>query len=560
MATKSRPQLRDAVELTVPALEAELFPSLGGFVCRFIEQHLVHGPGDVRGHPAELRPELRSFVWRAYEVFPPGHPHEGRRRFKRAVLSRRKGTAKTELLAWLAITELDPEGPVRFREWLKVNDRKGRSDDLTRLALEAGYQHGEVIPLGRAVRDPYIPLVATTEEQSDDLAFAAARDILELCELGMSYDVGLERITHRVEPGTLKSLAAAPTAREGARTSFQGFDETHLFVAPRLKNAHATMLRNIPKRKGADGWSLETTTMYDPGELSIAQSAHEYALDVAEGRVKDHALLFDHRQAALVHDLSRRRELIRAIEEASGDALSFADVPAIANEYLDPTKDRQAFRRYWLNQRVKGASRWIAPEVVDGLIAPRRRARAGAPIVLAFDGSYSRDSTALVSATIAERPHVEVVQAWERPLSDPGWRAPRNEVLEKVHETLELFDVREFAPDPFGWHREIEDLELELGETVVVFPTNRPALMGPAATTFLEDAKDGLFTIDGTDVLRRHLGNCVTVTRSGFALPTKSSADSPDKIDAAIGAIVAYARAKYHAAHPPATRLPWTAV
>jgi len=258
-STKSRPQLRDAVELSVPALEAELFPSLGGFVCRFIEEHLVHGPGDVRGHPAELRPELRSFVWRAYECFPPGHPHEGRRRFKRAVLSRRKGTAKTELLAWLAITELDPEGPVRFREWFKVNDRKGRSDAVTRAALEAGYEHGEVIPLGRAVRDPYIPLVATTEEQSDDLAFAAARDILELCELGMNYDIGLERITHRVEPGTLKSLAAAPTAREGARTSFQGFDETHLFVAPRLKTAHATFRSGSRPIRGASRRRLCTT-------------------------------------------------------------------------------------------------------------------------------------------------------------------------------------------------------------------------------------------------------------------------------------------------------------
>lgn len=554
-------QLRDAVELVVPRLdEAALFPSLGGFVCAFIEGHLVHGPGDVRGHPAELTVEFRRFVWRAYELYPPGHPHEGRRRIKRAALSRRKGYAKTELLAWLAITELDPDGPVRFAEWFKVNDRKGKSDELTRRVLEAGYQHGDVIPLGRPVRDPYIPLVATTEEQSDDLAFAAARDILELCPLGMNYDVGLERITHRSAPGVLKSLAAAPTAREGARTSFQGFDETHLFVSPRLKGAHQTMLRNMPKRFEADPWALEVTTMYEPGELSVAESTHSYALDVAEGRIKDAALLFDHRQAALVHDLSRRRELIRAIEEASGDALDFADVPAIANEYLDPTKDRQAFRRYWLNQRVKGSSRWIAPEIVDELVHPRRRARAGAAVVLAFDGSYNRDSTALVLATIAERPHVELVAAWERPLSDAGWRVSRAAVLEKIDETLERYDVREFAPDPFGWHREIEELEERLGDTVVIFPTNKPALMGPAATTFLEDAKDGLFSIDGTEVLRRHLGNCIGVTRAGYVVPTKSSTDSPDKIDGAIAAVVAYSRAKFHALHPPTRRLPWTAV
>jgi phage terminase large subunit-like protein len=184
--------------------------------------------------------------------------------------------------------------------------------------------------------------------------------------------------------------------------------------------------------------------------------------------------------------------------------------------------------------------------------------------VLAFDGSYNRDSTALVFCSIAPRPHIEVVAAWERPRSDAGWRTPRDEVLSVIHDTMDRLDVVEFAPDPFGWTHEIEELEQRYGEVVVPFPTNNKSLMAPASSVFLEGAKDRAFTIDGTEILLRHLGNAVAkphrIGTEEYALPVKASADSPDKIDVAIGAVVAYARARYHALHPPKPRLRFTAV
>src|SRR3990167_4520687 len=99
--------------LMVPATDAEPWPTLGPQVCQFIEQNLVFGPGDLRGEPARLDAEKRAFVWRLYEVYPQGHEFAGRRRFKRVAISLRKGTAKTELAAWIAACELHHEGPVR---------------------------------------------------------------------------------------------------------------------------------------------------------------------------------------------------------------------------------------------------------------------------------------------------------------------------------------------------------------------------------------------------------------------------------------------------------------
>lgn len=520
--------------LVVPDYDpADLWPSLGGQVCAFIEEQLVHGPGDVLGEPVVLSDEARLIVWRLYEVFPPGHPRAGRRRFKRAALSFLKGWMKTELAAMLAICELDPEGPVRCDGFDANGD-----------------------PVGRGIRDPFIPMVATTEEQSDDLAFGAARKILENCDLGNRYDVGVEQITPRDAHGKMASYATAPLARDGARTTFQHFDETHGLVRESQRQGHATMLRNIGKRKAADGWSLETTTMYSPGDDSVAQRTHDYALDVARGLVKDPTLYFHHRQASLAWDLGSRPQLRKALLEAAGEAAAYIDIDGILGAYFDPTTDRNDWRRYYLNQRMKSGARWLAPEAYERLQQPRRRPRPGQDrrVVLFFDGSTSRDSTGLVGCTVEARPHVFVVAAWEKPRSagHGEWRVPRLEVESEIEQALGDFDVVELAVDPPGWHREIEEWEHRWGDTVVRFETNQPSRMGPAADQFFQAVKDGEVSFDASEPLMRHLGNCHKTVRRGYTVPVKASADSPDKIDLAIGAVGSHHRALWHAAQPAA--------
>lgn len=142
--------------LFVPDLDEEPWPTLGGEVCDFIESVAVYGPGSLQGLPYEIDPEFRAFLYRAFELFPRGHPWEGRRRFKRVGLSVRKGLAKTEKQAAIALAELHPEGPTRFDGW----DASGN-------------------PVGRPVRAPYIPMLAVTAEQVEELAFGALRYMVE---------------------------------------------------------------------------------------------------------------------------------------------------------------------------------------------------------------------------------------------------------------------------------------------------------------------------------------------------------------------------------------------
>src|SRR3990167_7301978 len=104
--------------LTVPQ-DSALFPTLGPGICAWIEAELCFGPGDLRSQPAVIDDEKRALIYRMYEVFPQGHPQAGRRRFKRCALSMAKGTAKTEMAAWIAAGELHHRAPVRCIGWTK---------------------------------------------------------------------------------------------------------------------------------------------------------------------------------------------------------------------------------------------------------------------------------------------------------------------------------------------------------------------------------------------------------------------------------------------------------
>ena len=77
-----------------------LMNSLGYALVDWIEHHLVHGPGDIEGEPIALDDEFAAFICKAYRL-----DDQGKRSVRRAVLSRPKGRAKSELAAFLAIAE-----------------------------------------------------------------------------------------------------------------------------------------------------------------------------------------------------------------------------------------------------------------------------------------------------------------------------------------------------------------------------------------------------------------------------------------------------------------------
>lgn len=508
--------------LVVPGLEETGWPTLGGEVCRFIEEYLIHGPGDLRGQPARLDAEKRALIYRMYEVFPKGHREAGRRRFRRVAVSLRKGSAKTELAAWIAACELHPDGPVRCVGW--------KGDD----------------PVGGGVIDPYIPLVAYTEEQSEELAYGTLLAVLSEGPLAGDFDLGLSRIMRRGGAGKAVALAGAPGARDGARTTFQVFDETHRMVLLKQRQAHRTMLANLPKRRIADPWSLETTTAPAPGEGSVAESTMDYARLVADGIEADSKLFFFHRQASEKHDLETKEGLRAAIIEASGPTAEWSDVDGIADQWQDPTADRTFLERVWLNRPIRSSEQAFSADFWR-LLSKNQPVEPGRVITLGFDGARFRDSTALVGCDI-ERGHLFVLGLWEKPPAAEEWEVPIRDVKSAVDEAFSRWNVWRMYADPPFWESAVDEWAGKYGdEKVVAWWTNRLRPIGYAVRGFANAVTAGELSHDGDEALARHIGNATRKPLRALDDENKplwgiqkDRPDSPRKMDGAMAAILAW--------------------
>lgn len=510
--------------LIVPDDGDDLWPSLGPQVCAWIEEHLCFGPGDLRGEPARLDDDKRYLIWRLYEIYPEDHPQAGRRRFKRAGISLPKGTAKTELAAWIAAAELHPDAPVRCHGW----------------------SNGE--PIGGPVTDPYIPMIAYTEEQSDELAYGALKAILEESPMIRDdFDIGLERIMRKRGDGKAVSLSGSPNARDGARTTFQIADETHWWTLDKLKRAHQTMLANLPKRRLADAWALEVTTAYEPGAGSVAESTMERARAIAEGRAKDDGrFFFFHRQASDKHDLETEEGARAAVIEASGSAAEWRDIESIVDLWRDPTTDRKYWERVWCNRPVQTSRKAFDLDAFKGLARPQKVAD-GSTIVLGFDGAQFRDSTAIV-ATHVGTGYQWLVRCWEQPYGVSDWQVPAEEVDACLEEMFERYNVWRMYADPPYWESWIATWQGRYGDRrIIEWWTNRRKQMSAALKAYSNAIKEGALSHNGDKTLIRHIGNCHKhelpqrdEDDQPLWLIRKERHDSPHKIDAAMAAVLSW--------------------
>lgn len=513
--------------LIVPDLDDDPWPSLGGEVCDFIEDRCVFGPGSLKGQPARLDDEKRAAVWRAYEVYPKGHELAGRRRFRRVGLSWRKGTAKTEFAAWLAFVELHPEGPVRFDGW----DASGN-------------------PVGRPVADPYIPMVAFTEEQVEELAYGALYVVVtEGPDVDM-FDVGLDRILRLDDrgraDGKAEALAGSPNARDGARTTFQHFDEPHRMYLPKLVQSHETMLGNLPKRPLEDPWSLETTTAGQPGQGSIAEKTHGEAEQIAAGLIEDPELFYFHREAGPSHDLETLEGRIAAVIEATGPVGEYGpgQFRDIARQWDRNGADKSYLERVWLNRWVQSSAQAFNPERWAEL-ATADPIKPGSFVTLGFDGARFRDATGIVVTDIPSG--VQMLGGlWERPPDADQWEVDEVEVTATVAELMSTFDVWRMYADPPHWTETVGSWATTHPDRVMEWWTSRRRPMAAAVRAFSEAVDSGAVTHDGNDLLARHIAaagrrDTNLVDEDGAALYLLAKQHEDRKFDAAMAAVLSWA-------------------
>jgi hypothetical protein len=469
--------------LVVPPFDAEPWPTLGPLMRDFIEERCIFGPGSLKGEPAKLSPEKLAVLYRMYEVYPKGHAFAGRRRFKRVGISWRKGTAKTEFASWIAFAELHPEGPVRSDGF----DAKGN-------------------PVGVPVRDPYIPMVAFTQEQVEELAYGALYVVVTDGPDADLFDAGLDRII-RLDPrgradGRAVALAGSPNARDGARTTFQHFDEPHRMHLPLLLQAHETMMGNLPKRPLEDPWSLETTTAGQPGQGSVAEKTHREGIAIAEGEIADPDLFYFHREAGPGHDLETLEGRIEAISEATGAEGEYGpgQFRDIAKQWDRPGADKSYLERVWLNRWVRSASQAFDMKRCGELYRPGEAIPAGAFVTGGFDGARFRDATGIVVTDIATGLQ-ELWAGWERPLdlpSDAAWECPEAEVTAAVEDMFARFEVWQIYGDPPHWTETLGAWSAKYPDRVAEWWTNRIRPMAFAVRAYREAMDSSAVTFGGS--------------------------------------------------------------
>lgn len=461
--------------LVVPTLDDVPWPTLGPQVCDFLEERSIFGPGSLKGEPYQIDDEFRAQLYRAYEVYPRKHPWAGRRRFKRVVISVRKGLAKTEKLAQIAYVELHPEGPVR---------------------CDGFDAHGE--PVGRPVRDPYIPLLAVTVEQVEELAYGALYVIITESPDADLFDPTLERIVRLDEfgraDGKAVPLSNSPGARDGARTSFQGFDEPHRLYLPRAKEAHETMVANLEKRVLEDPWGAYVGTAGELGQQSIAEDLHEEAEKIARGEIEDPQMFCFYRWAGKNYDLADLEQRVEAVSEATGPIGEYGpgQFYSIAKQWDRPKADKRYLERVWLNRWVKSEAQAFDPGRWDQLRAPDPIS-PGSFITAGFDGARFRDSTGIVLTDIPTG-RQQLWATWERPVDAENWEVDEAEVTAAWEQINETFDLYITYGDPAHWTETYGSWAATWPDRFEEYWTHRVRVMAFAVRDYKEAMQSGAVT------------------------------------------------------------------
>ena len=515
--------------------------SLGWIAIWWIETFCVHGPGDVQGEPVALDEEFAAFILDSYAL-----DDTGRRLYDSAFISRAKGRSKSELAGF--ITLFEAMGPARFDGWAEGGETYERD------GFVYTYQPGE--PMGKLVTAPVIRCLATEEGQAgntyDNVYFNLTEGPLGN---GLPRDsAGLTRI-FLPGGGEIIPSTASNSSKDGGKETFVVFDETHLYTTRELKRMYDTVRRNLAKRKAAEPWSLETSTMYLPGEKSVAEETHDLAKLIREGKTKIQRLLFDHREADADIDLSDPEQVRAGIREAYGPFAEVMDVERILSEFYDPRNDPQDSRRYYFNQPTSSKDAWVSsPEWMA--CAANKEVAKGEEITLGFDGSRKRtrgvtDATALIGCRVSDG-HLFEIKVWEQPdgPAGEGWEVPITEVDYEVRQAFERFNVVGMFADPAKWESYIAQWEADFGKKLKVKSSqahpiewwmtgNRSYLVVRALEQFQNAVLDRELTHNGLALTRHVLNARRRIGRSGMSI-AKEHPESPNKIDAAIAAVLAY--------------------
>lgn len=418
------------------------------------------------------------------------------------------------------------DGRLRHRTALIGLPRKnGKSAWLSAIALEH-------LVLGPAGGEVYS--CAADREQAR-IVFGTAKRMVEMQpELSDFLKVYRDALYNPKTGTTYRALSAEAFTKEGLSPTLVAFDELHA-----QPNRELYDVMSLAMGARVEPMLIAITTagvrVDSSGRDSLCFTEYERGKRIAKGQLDDPSHFFAWWEPRGKTADWRSERTWRESNPGFDDIVAKEDFESAVKRTPEAefkTKRTNVWTETYDTWLPDGA--WA--KLGNGLTVPD-----GAEVTLGFDGSFNNDSTALVVVQVADKPHVDVVAAWEKPAeADPEWRVPVIDVEEAIRQACRRWQVREIVCDPYRWGRTYQILEAE-GLPIVEFPQS-PQRMVPATTRFFEAVVNGTLSHSGNRDLARHMDNAHLKTDARGSRLSKDK-NSNRKIDLAVAAVMAFARA-----------------
>jgi len=508
--------------------------TLGWGCIAWITDNLVHPNGPRKGKPFRLTESQVRFILWFYAV-----DEHGKWLHNRAVRRLAKGSGKSPFAAVLALLEL--LGPVRVESF---------DPDAP----------GGVI--GMPVGMPLVQVSATSERQTANTMRMVRAMSHKRTALAKKYrlDPG-KTFIETPEGGRLEQITSSASSAEGAEATFIVADETeHWTPNNGGKDLIDTLVQNAAKTGSR---VVETSNAWIPGIGSVAEESFDAWCLEQEGKTRGtQGILYDARVAppnTVMRDYLTDEEIeagFETLEDAGHvgltEALRFVygdcfwvDLVAILATILSPAYPVSRSRRFYLNQPNAQEDAWVTLQEWAALADPDKVVLEGEDIVLFFDGSKSRDATALVGCRMSDG-HVFTLGVWQ---PEAGRNVDADAVDSAVIRAFEMFNVVAFFADVREWESYTKTSWPDLFRDQLMLwavPHGKEPQpiawdmrthsfeFAEAAEMCLDEIQNAEFTHDGNWDTSRHVGNARRREYKGRISIRKESPDSPNKIDAAV--------------------------
>lgn len=403
-------------------------------------------------------------------------------------------------------------------------------------------------PVGMAHHASWVQATAVTREQTRNVMQVMPAILSQRAIDTFQIDLGKELIYAQGGRCRMAAVTTSPRAMEGGRPTFCVRDETQHWLANNDGHAMADVIaRNAAKAPGGSARVLSITNAHAPGQDSIAERDYDTWREIESG-LAPADMLYDSVEAVGVPDLTDTEQLTEGVAAARSDSI-WLDIPRIVAESLDPRTTAATVRRFYLNQIVAEEDKPFDAGKFAALHKPGYRIERGAFVTLGFDGSLSRDHTALIETEV-ETGFQSLMGYWE-PSPDPAtgelW-IPAEEVDELVDAAFEQRQVYRLYADPYKWGMYISKWAGKYGaDRVISWPTTNYKKMAYALAQYRVAIETAALSHDGDPRLVASIANAVkhmlNIRDDDDELMwviQKERPDSPLKIDAAVAAALSW--------------------